>query len=209
MRLRTLGPAAFAVGLLLVSTPAQAQPAVSVSEYLQRVERARTTALSALSAPSPARMQDVLNQLGLPLAVALASGEVRVERDLFLKELGGETANDFRAAAEHLAVVADQAREAMARPEPREDQLRSAVSRAYRDVATQRPGIIDRFRRLASDTFQWLVAQIFSFRGAGSVIAWVVVAALLLLLVPLVRRIGVVPDRWTPRRREREIVETD
>jgi Domain of unknown function (DUF4129) len=201
VRSRVLGPALVTAALLLVPASARAEATVSTvstvstDEYVHRLEAARTTALAAASAPSADRMREVRDRLGLPLVVVIMGQPVRVDEDPFLEALRGESAEQFDAAASRLAVLASQARKAARRSVPPRSRLRTALDRAYRNLGSAHPGFLQRLRRAVDDFLQWALGHLFSVRGPQTLFAWLVVIALLLPLVPLARRLGIVPER--------------
>jgi uncharacterized protein DUF4129 len=197
-----LKPGALAFGLLAVVLfppfAPRAQVSVSAAEYLGRLDQARSEALAAVSAPSPNGMEAIRARLGLPLIVAFRGQQVRLERDPFLQALTGDKAEDFRAAARRLSVLRDRLRQALDRPTLSPSQLRAALDDAYRDLRTTRLGFLAQIRRAVSDLLSWVGTRIFSLRGPQTLIAWLVVLALLLPLIPLARRLGVVQHRTAP-----------
>ena len=196
---------AFAVG------PAAAQPAAAVPPEVMthRLLVAERAASDAAASPSPEAMRSIRALLGLPVRVAFADGEVlSITEDAFLDGLSGQRASDFRAAAEHLAALRDDLEKAVATAAPDRVRARAALADAYRGVRAE-VGWRERIASAVVDWFRSVLERLSDFSGAGSAIAWVIVAAILLVVLWLLTRIRLVPGRAVREAREQEAAVTD
>ena len=127
--------------------------------------------------------------------VTFADGQrLRVRSLPFLDRLRGRRSAEFRAAAAHLAAARDALERAVAiRPADRAT-IRRALDDAYRGVRAN-PNWRERIVEAVLEWFRSTIERLTSFSGAGSVFAWVVVAVVLALVVWLLWRLRLVPDR--------------
>ena len=181
---------------------------ISLSDYLGRLTQARSGARAGLITPASAQMLRVRAVLGLPADIHVGPHLVHVEQDPVLERLGGGHAEDFGAALRRIDILAARAEAAAGADPPSPDATRRALDEAYRGIGTARPGLADRIRQAASEALQWLVDSLSHLRGAGTLVAWLIVFLLLLPLVPLARRLQLVPDRASAER-HRETGVTD
>jgi hypothetical protein len=91
-------------------------------------------------------------------------------------------------------------------------ERQAALRAAYRGLHPNR-GPFQRLRLNASELAQWALEHffktLFRFRGPPSVIAWLLVAAVVVALIPFLRRVGMVPDRVVSGERRAHVGEVD
>lgn len=168
---------------------------ITAEELAGRLVAAKRIAEEAASAPAPSRMDDVRAAVGLPLVVIFAEGdELPVAADGFLASLAGDRARDFRAAAAHLDALAGSLRLSVAAAPPDRARVRADLVTVYRGLSPH-PGIRDRILRTLGRWLRSFLDHLGSFQGAQSVVAWLVVVALLIAALWLVSRLNLVPDR--------------
>jgi hypothetical protein len=184
-----------AIGLLL-ATPASAQPrpAISPEELLDRLEAAEVLAEDGVADPSPDRMRQVEEAIGLPTVVRIEGVDVAVPADPVMASLTGSRAGDFSRAADRLGALRDSLERATSAAPVDADGVEAALTDAYRGVLQVAPGIIERIRRAIGELIQSLLARLFSFQGAGTIVAWAVLVGLGILAVWLIRRLRLVPE---------------
>jgi hypothetical protein len=186
---------AVAIGLILgAHTPAEAQSSISPEELRERLARAGSLAESAISDPSVARMQEIRDVLGFPVVVRSDRGEATIGPDPVLEQLTGEGADDFRRAADRLGALGASLERAIAADPIDRETVETALASAYRGSLQVDPGFIARIRRALGELIQNLFSRVFSFRGAGTFIAWAVLIALGVIAFWLVRRLRLVPE---------------
>lgn len=184
-----------ALGLVLgVPTGARAQPTISPDELLDRLASAGSLAEDGVADPSRARMGEVRNALGLPVVVRLDGAETTIAPDPILDGLTGDDADDFRRAADRLGALRASLDRAMAAGPIDRGDVDAALASAYRGSLQVDPGLIERIRRAAAGLIQNLLSRLFSFRGAGTLVAWAVLVGLGVLAFWLVRRLRLVPE---------------
>jgi hypothetical protein len=139
-------------------------------------------------------MRALEETMGLPTVVRIDGVDVAVPPDPVVGSLAGARAEDFRRAAVRLgALQGSLVRATSATPADR-DEIESALTDAYRGVLQVDPGIIERIRRAIAELIQGLLARLFSFQGAGTIVAWAVLVGLGILAVWLIRRLRLVPE---------------
>jgi hypothetical protein len=111
-----------------------------------------------------------------------------------LAGLSGEDVEEFRRAADRIDALRSSLERAIAATPASSEDVGSALEAAYRGVLQVDPGLVERIRRWIGELIQNLLARLFSFQGAGSVVAWIVLAGLAILAVWLVRRLRLVPE---------------
>jgi hypothetical protein len=181
---------------LLLAAPAGAQPrsAISPEELLDRLDAAAELAEAGAADPSPARMREVEGVLGLPTVVRIGGVDVAVPADPVVMSLSGSSAEDFHRAADRLAALQGSLERATSAAPTDQDEIELALTDAYRGVLQVDPGLVERIRRWIGELIQNLLSRLFSFQGAGSLVAWIVLASLAFLAVWLVRRLRLVPE---------------
>lgn len=186
-----------AMALLPAATAgAQPGPVVSPEELLDRVRAALVLAEEGLADPSAARMRELEETMRLPVVVRIDGMDVAVPADPVVSLPGART-QDFRRAADRLGALRDSLERATSASPVDADDLESALTDAYRGVLQVDPGLIERIRRAIGELIQSLLARLFSFRGAGLIVAWVVLVGLGMLAVWLIRRLRLVPETST------------
>lgn len=184
-----------ATGILLAAPAgAQPRPAISPEELLDRLEAAAVLAEDGVADPSPARMGQVEEAMGFPTVVRIEGADMAVPADPVMASLTGSSAGDFRRAADRLGALRDSLERATSTEPVDADVIESALTDAYRGVLQVDPGIIERIRRAIGELIQGLLARLFSFQGAGTIVAWAVLVGLGILAVWLIRRLRLVPE---------------
>lgn len=195
--MRRIGPLSVALAMgLVLAAPAGAQPASTMSpeELLDRLDAAAELAEEGAADPSPDRMREVEEAMGLPTVVRIEGVDVAIPADPVVMNLTGSSAGDFRRAADRLAALQGSLVRAMAAVPADPEEIESALTDAYRGVLQVDPGLVERIRRWIGELIQNLLSRLFSFQGAGSVVAWIVLAGLASLAIWLVRRLRLVPE---------------
>lgn len=166
-------------------------PAISLADYVRRLDAARTLADADAAHPSAAGMRAVLQTVGLPLEVDVAGRGVRIGTDGFLASLPGNGSEDFLHASDQLGAMEDAARAALAATPPNRGRMAAAIASAYQGINIH-PGLLARIRH---DLWVIILTLIQRLRGVLKHIpapSWVVVVAALAVLaavgVLLVRR---------------------
>ena len=184
-----------AIGLVFgVLAPAGAQSPISPEELRGRLASARSLAESAIATPSREQMQEVREVLGLPVAVRLGGVGTTIGPDPVFEELTGEDADDFRRAVDRLEAFGASLERAIAADPIDREGVETALASAYRGSLQVNPGIIERIRRAVAELIGNLLSRLFSFQGAGTLVAWAVLVALVVLAIWLVRRLQLVPE---------------
>ncbi len=184
-----------ATGLLLgASAAAQPAPAISAEELLDRLRTAETLAQDGAVDPSPTRMREVREVIGLPVAIRIGDADVTVPVDPVLVGLVSGDAEEFRRAADRVTALRASLERAIAAEPVDPVEVGSALASAYQGVLQVDPGIIERIRRAIAELIQSVLSRLFSFQGAGTLVAWAVLAGLAILAVWLVRRLRLVPE---------------
>jgi hypothetical protein len=181
---------------ILLAAPAGAQPrpAISPEELLDRLEAAAVLAEDGVADPSPARMRQVEEAMGFPTVVRIEGADMAVPADPVMASLTGSSAGDFSRAADRLGALRDSLERATSTAPVDADVVESALTDAYRGVLQVDPGIIERIRRAIGELIQGLLARLFSFQGAGTIVAWAILVGLGILAVWLIRRLRLVPE---------------
>jgi HAMP domain-containing protein len=181
---------------LLPAAPAGAQlgPAISPEDFLERLDAAAALAEEGAADPSPAGMREVEEAMRLPTVVRIDGVDVAVPPDPVVMSLTGASAEDFRRAADRVGALRDSLERAITAAPADPDQIESALTDAYRGVLQVDPGLIERIRRAIGELIQSLLARLFSFQGAGTIVAWAVLVGLGVLAVWLIRRQRLVPE---------------
>ena len=187
-----------AMGLMLAApVDAQPWPAISPEELIDRLEAAEVLAEEGVADPSPDRMRELEETMGLPTVVRIDGVDVAVPPDPVVKSLSGARADDFRRATDRLDALRDSLERATSAAPVDADDVESALTDAYRGVLQVDPGLIERIRRAIGELIQSLLARLFSFQGAGAIVAWAVLVGLGILAVWLIRRLRLVPETST------------
>lgn len=187
---------ALAALLVIVLFPANAV-AVTPGDLEDRARSAADLARESVTAPSPARMDQVRELLGLPAQLTVEGRTVALPADPLLASLEGERASDFDIAARHLDSLADTLEEAAAGRPPDEASLRTALAEASEGLQVEE-GFVDRLWR----TVAAFLAQV--LRGGedrvGPSAGWLLLLGLLVGAVFLARRLGIrtVPEAAAP-----------
>jgi HAMP domain-containing protein len=184
---------------LLPVAPAAAQPgpAISPEELLDRLRAAAALAEEGVADPSPARMREVEEAMGLPTVVRVDGVDVAVPPDPIVTTLTGAQAEDFLRAADRVGALRDSLERATSAAPVDADDIEAALTEAYRGVLQVDPGLIERIRRAIGELIQGLLERLFSFQGAGTIVAWVVLVGLGIFAVWLIRRLRLVPEAST------------
>lgn len=184
-----------AMGLVLAA-PAGAQPgpAILPEELLDRLSAAAVLAEEGVADPSPGRMREVEEAMGLPTVVRVDGVDVAVPPDPVVTTLTGARAEDFLRAADRIGALRDSLERATSADPIDADLVEAALTDAYRGVLQVDPGFIERIRRAIGELIQGLLARLFSFQGAGTIVAWAVLVGLGILAVWLIRRLRLVPE---------------
>ncbi|HWL90517.1 MAG TPA: DUF4129 domain-containing protein [Actinomycetota bacterium] len=180
--------------VLGIAGRASAQTAIPAEDLRERLASAEALAEAGVEDPSSARMTQIRDALGLPVAVRIQGWTTSIGADPILEGLAGDDAGDFRRAGVRLRALRGALDGAIgARPlDP--DDVESALDAAYRGSIQVDPGLVERIRRAVAEFIQGLFSRLFAFRGAGSVIAWAVIVGLGLLALWLLRRLRLVPE---------------
>jgi hypothetical protein len=191
---RRVAPVSLVLALGLVVgdlAGARGQSAIPPEELSARLASAASLADAGVAAPSATRMDELRDAIGLPVVVRLDGWEATIGRDPVLDRLTGEDADDFRRAADRLGALRASLERAMAAGPIDRGGVEAALASAYRGSLQVDPGLIERIRRAAAELIQNLIARLFSFRGAGTLVAWAVLVGLGVLALWLVRRLRV------------------
>ena len=181
------------------SRPRAQSPTISLPDYLDRLDRARSLADSASSQPSPGAMQAVRQALGLPVDVAVPGGILSLASDPVLDNLTGTGSDDFLHASDHLAALQDAARAAQASPSPDRPRLAGALAAAYQGIAA-RPGWLARIGHdllvILLSAWQWVSNLFKGIPGPSWLITGAALGVVGLIIVLVIRRVGgIVPER--------------
>ena len=181
---------------LLPAAPAGAQPrpATSPEELLARLSAAAVLADEGAADPSSGRMRELEEAMGLPTVVRIDGVDVAVAADPVVTSLMGASAGDFRRAADRIRALRDSLERATSAAPVDGDDVESALTDAYRGVLQVDPGLIERIRRAIGELIQSLLVRLFSFQGAGTIVAWAVLVGLGILAFWLIRRQQLVPE---------------
>jgi hypothetical protein len=182
----------------IMAVPSAAQPQYSAEAFLARLDHARSLARSGALDPSPTAMESVRDALGLPAVVSTNRGSVSLPPDPFLERLEGAARADFERAEAHLDALVADLRASAGTGSQSPDRLREALDRAYAGLGRVRPGLVDRVRRAIGDFLGGVLQRLFSFSGTGSLIAWIVIVALLALILGYLVRSRLVPESVVP-----------
>jgi hypothetical protein len=172
---------------------ARSQAEVPPEEVLERMSSAEALARDGLTDPSPATMEEIRGTLSLPVTIEADSWSGTID-DPALRSLRGDDESDFRRALARLRALRDGLEGALDTPPADADRVDAALDQAYRGSIQVDPGFIERIRRAIVELMNGLLTRLFSFRGAGSVIAWAVILAVVVLAVWLLRRLRFVPE---------------
>ena len=180
--------------VVAVSAGVRAQSVVSAEEYLDRLTDAVSLAEAGTAVPSPARMEEIRGRLDLPVTVRLGGWDTTIASDPVLEGLTGEEAEDFRRAADRVGALRASLERATETGPVDRGAVEAALASAYRGSLQVDPGLIERIRRAAGELIQSLLSRLFTFRGAGTLVAWAVLAGLGVLAFWLLRRLRLVPE---------------
>jgi Domain of unknown function (DUF4129) len=191
-----LAPIAALVGTLALAAPIGAQTQLSPEEFLGRIGRARELARLEGTAPSPARMADVREALGLPVEIVIGDWSGAIRQDPILEGLSGDLASDFGLADERLVALGRSLEEVIARQPRSASSMADALAGAYRGVVPPRPNPFEAVLQFLQDVFQAIVQRIGSaLADAGSVLMWVALVAIIAFAAWFLLRSRLVPDR--------------
>ena len=139
-------------------------------------------------------MREVRDAVGLPVAIRIGDADVTVPIDPVLVGLVGGDAEEFRRAADRVTALRASLERAIA-AEPVDRRRSSRPWRPpTRGSCRSTPGLIERIRRAIAELIGSVLSRLFSFQGAGTLVAWAVLAGLAILAVWLVRRLRLVPE---------------
>lgn len=187
---------AFLLGTIVVGMPGHlsAQQTISADELLERLDRARTLAEAGMADPSSESMTQLRRTVELPARVEVGGWTGWVPVDPILEGLSGEEPEDFERALARVEAL-HEAVGSVGAVEPLDPHaVERAVDAAYRGAIQVRPGLAERIRRAVSELFQGLAYRLFTFVGAGTVLAWAVLAALVMGALWLLLRLRLVPQ---------------
>ena len=181
LRSAAASAAVLALAWAAVGGVARGAPApIPGSDFVARLEAARRLAEAGAAAPSPRRMDDVRQALGLPLDVAVPGGTQHVPADDVLTALRGRTAEDFHHAEDELAAMEDAAKAALAVAGPDQGRIQAALGSAFGGIRTS-PTLVERVRHDAwaavVSLWQRLTGALRSLPIPGDVLAAIAVAA--------------------------------
>jgi hypothetical protein len=174
--------------------------AISVQDWIGRLQNASTTAAQGEVAPSPEAMNRVRDTLGLPVTVSTTSGKTTIASDQFLDQLSGATTRDFVAAKDHLDQLVTSAEGADASTPLDRAAIQENLNSVYEQVHPRSGGIwdyISDLRRAAGDLLARILSSLFSNKGPVTVFGWtlVVIAVAVVFLIARRLRRSIVPHR--------------
>jgi hypothetical protein len=172
----------------------QSGQVVSPEELLDRLRAAAVLAEEGSAHPSPDRMRELEEIMDLPTVVRIDGVDVAVPPDPVVVSLSGARSEDFRRAADRLGALRDSLDRTTSAAPVNADDVESALTDAYQGVLQVDPGLVERIRRAIGELIQSLLARLFSFQGAGTIVAWAVLVGLGILAVWLIRRLRLVPE---------------
>ncbi len=190
--------------LLLLLMPAPASPSatapperIDAATFLERIRRARGLAQQGAADPGAVTPAAVRAVLGFPVVIVVGDRAIPIPRDPVLEGLGDDA--DLQVVAAHLAAVETALSQTFASPPVDRDRIDAAVRDAYRGLTQAEPGLRERLGRRILGWLSALPKLLFTpSRGAGFVIAWLVllalVAGLVFLLIVRGRFLGLVPE---------------
>jgi hypothetical protein len=198
-----------ATSTLAAAGPAVAQDALPADEALERMAAAEELAREGRADPSPATMAAIRRTLGLPVSIESTSWSGSID-DPTLRSLVGDEQADFGRALARIEALRGGLESALAAPPVDPDRVDAALDEAYRGAIQVDPGLIERVRRAIAELIGGLLEKLFTFSGAGSVLAWAVIAALAVLAIWLLRRLRFVPETtMTPGRTSSRPIRVD
>jgi hypothetical protein len=187
-----------ALGLVVgIAVGASAQTAIPVEELRARLASAESLAEAGEADPSSARMTEIRDTLGFPLVVRIDGWTGSIE-DPALQRLDGEDPTDFRRAGVRIRALLGALERAVAARPVDPDDIETALEKAYQGAIQVEPGLVERIRRAVIEFIQGFLSRAFAFRGAGSLVAWAVIAGLGVLALWLLRRLRLVPETSMP-----------
>jgi Domain of unknown function (DUF4129) len=193
---RWLVPCAALAWSLALAGVAVAQTPIGPDEFADRLRRALELARIEGHAPSPERMGDLRDALGLPVEVAVGDWVVEISPDPILADLEGDHATDFELASERLATLEASLTDALARDPPGSDRVAAALSEAYRGVVPPQPDVAQLVLQWIGEVLEAILARIGNvIVDAGNALAWIVLAAIVVLAVLYLLRARLLPDR--------------
>ena len=181
----------FVVG---IPVRARAQTTIPVEELNARLASAESLAKAGEAEPSSARMTQIRDTLGLPVVVRIDGWTTSIEADPTLERLDGGDPADFRGAGVRLRALREALEEAVDARAIDPDDVETALETAYQGAIQVEPGLVERIRRAIIEFIQGFLSRVFAFRGAGTLVAWAVIAGLALLAFWLLRRLRLVPE---------------
>ena len=172
----------------IITAPARA---ATPQELSARIDEARRLAEAGEAIPSPARMAEVRDALGLPDTVTANGVTVPVPEDGFLSALEGDDAADFSAAVRRLDALATVVRS----PSASHPELREDLRAAYGELQGTERGWLQRLQEFLGSILSGLL------RGTGDALTgapalWLLVAGAGLAVILLLRRrrLALVPE---------------
>jgi hypothetical protein len=181
-----------------VSAVAVAQSRVTGDEFAGRLDQAIELADLGTREPSPSRMTQLRETLGLPVDVDLGAWRLVLPNDPFLASLVGDGAADFEQAASHILGMRRALEDALARQVPADERIGDALAAAYSGIVQPRPNPVDVVLRAVGDFAAALVYRLMSIAGNGGILVWVTLAVVILAAIILLRRGRLVPEWINP-----------
>ena len=191
-----LAPILALVGTLALSTPGLAQTQLSPEEFRERLDRAAALARLDGTAPSAGRMADLRAALGLPVEIIIGDWSGEIRQDPVLDGLSGDSAVDFERAGQRVEALGNALDAARAHEARSAAEIADALAGAYRGVVPPRPDPFTTVLQYFEDVFQAILQRIGNvLANAGSALAWIALAAIVLFAVWFVLQSRLVPDR--------------
>jgi hypothetical protein len=196
---RRLLASALVVAVLVAASPtassASAAPEVTAAELAHRFAAAASAATAGTRDPSAVAMDALRAGIGLPLVVVFDEGDrMLLGPDPMLERLVGLVASDFETAKQRIAALSSLFERVRAATPPARADVRAALARAYRGISAQ-PSILERIRRKIGELLDAFLMRLLSFRGGGTLAAWLLVGGLLVVAIWLLTRLKLVPER--------------
>ena len=187
-------------GLVALGLCASAMGAarVTAEEFASRLRRAGDVAELGKADPSPFRMVEMREALGLPADVDAGEWVLVVPRDPFLESLSGERAEDFEMAGSHLQGLQQALDDALGRHVPGDSQVTDALDRAYGGLVQDQPSIVDGVLRAIGDAIGAVIYRLVHFTGPTTILVWAMLLSLIAGAIILLRGAQLVPESTRP-----------